>query len=51
MLILSLWIWEEEYNIDIDSNIPCVIYADMPRTRLENKKDGASEAEVASELA
>ena len=47
MLILSLVIWEEENNIAIDIYVPCVIYIDMPRTRLAKKKDGASKDEVA----
>ena len=51
MIILSLVIWGEEYNISIDSNIPCVIYVDMPMTRLTKKKDNASEAGLDSEPA
>ena len=47
MLIISLFIWKEEYNIAIDSYIPCVIYTYIPRTRLEKKKDSASKDEVA----
>ena len=39
-------IWEEEDNIDICRDIPCVIYADMPRARLANKKEGTYKAEV-----
>ena len=33
------------------SDIPCVIYADMPSTRLGKKKNDTYEAEVDSELA
>ena len=44
-------IWEEEDNIAIDSEINCFIYTDTPRTRLENKKDSASNDEVALEPA
>ena len=50
MLILGLLIWEEEDNISIYSYIPCVIYIDMPRTRLANNKDGASKDEVTQVL-
>ena len=46
-MILSLGIWEEEYTIAIDSYITCVIYTDMPSTRLEKKKDGEFKDEVA----
>ena len=51
MLILSLGIWEEEDNIAIEINIPCVIYTYMPRTRSEKKKDSASKYEVDPEPA
>ena len=51
MLILSLEIWEEEDNIAINGNITCVVYTDMPMTRLSNKKDGTSKYEVALEPA
>ena len=50
-MILSLGIWEEEDKIAIDSEIPCVIYVDLPMTRLAKKKDGASKDKVSSELA
>ena len=50
-MIISLVMWEEEYNISIDSDIPCIIYTDMPITRLENKKDSASKDEVDPEPA
>ena len=50
-LILSLEIWEEEDNIAIDRDIPCLIYAYMPSTRFIKKDSNASDAEVASELA
>ena len=49
MLIISLGIWKYEDNIAIDSDISCIIYTDMPRTRLGKKKDGASKDEVAPE--
>ena len=45
-MILSLGIWEEEYNIGIDSGITCAIYTNMPGTRLANKNDYASKYEV-----
>ena len=51
MLIISLVILGEEDNSSIDRDIPNFIYIDMPRKRLKKKKDGASEAEVASEPA
>ena len=47
MLILSLGIWEEEDNITIYRNIPCVIYTYMSSTRLENKNYGAYKYEGA----
>ena len=50
-LILSPGVWGEEDNIAIDRNITCVIYTDIPRTRFAKKKEYASEAEVALELA
>ena len=50
-MILSLGIWEEEDNIAIDRNIPCVVYTYMPMTGLAKKKDGASESGVASKPA
>ena len=50
-MLLILVIWEEEDNISIDSNIPCVIFTNMPSTIFANKKNDASEAEVALELA
>ena len=46
-MILSLLIWEEGDNISIDRYISSVIYTDMRNKRFRNKKDGASEAEVA----
>ena len=51
MLILSMGIWEEVDKIAIGSDIPCVIYTDIPRKRSEKKKDGASKGEVALEPA
>ena len=50
-MILSLGILEEEDNTDIESDIPCVIYTDMPRKRLAKNKNGASKDEVAPEPA
>ena len=50
-MILSLGIWEEEDNIAIDRNIPCVVYTYMPMTGLAKKKDGASKYEVTPEPA
>ena len=46
-MILSMGTWEEDDNIAIDGNIPCVIYTYMPRKRLANNKDSASKDEVA----
>ena len=48
-MILSMVILEEEYNITIDKYIICVIYIDMPRSRLVNKKYGVSKPELAAE--
>ena len=44
-------ILEEEDNITIVRDIPCVIYTDMPMASLANKKDGASKYEVSPEPA
>ena len=46
-MILSMGIWEEEYNIAIGSDIHCVIYKDTPSTRLAKKKDSSSKDELA----
>ena len=51
MLIISLGILEEEDKIAIESDITCVIYADIPGTRFSKKNEYASDAEVALEPA
>ena len=50
-MIIVIVIWDSEDNIAINIKIPFVIYTDMPRKRLENKKDGASKYEADPEPA
>ena len=50
LLILSLGMWDEEDNIAIGSDITCVIYTDIQRTRFENKNETGMDSETVSEL-